>query len=79
MRVNFMNLIGFYNYTVILTYLGAVAAVCGIFFSASGHPFWGVICLLFAGLTGLLLCSCLLGMGFCFLIRHDGPPLNRQV
>lgn len=48
-----MNLIGFYNYTVILTYLGAAAAVCGIFFSASGHPFWGVICLLFAGLTDM--------------------------
>ncbi|MBE6900592.1 MAG: CDP-diacylglycerol--serine O-phosphatidyltransferase [Ruminococcaceae bacterium] len=48
-----MNLIGFYNYTVILTYLGAAAAVCGIFFSASGYPFWGVICLLFAGLTDM--------------------------
>ncbi len=48
-----MKLIGFYNYTVILTYLGAAAAVCGIFFSASGHPFWGVICLLFAGLTDM--------------------------
>ena len=49
----FMNLIGFYNYTVILTYLGAAAAVCGIFFSASGYPLWGVICLLFAGLTDM--------------------------
>ena len=48
-----MNLIGFYNYTVILTYLGAAAAVCGIFFSASGYPFWGVICLLFSGLTDM--------------------------
>lgn len=48
-----MNLIGFYNYTVILTYMGAAAAVCGIFFSASGYPFWGVICLLFAGLTDM--------------------------
>ncbi|MBQ4547048.1 MAG: CDP-alcohol phosphatidyltransferase family protein [Oscillospiraceae bacterium] len=48
-----MKLIGFYNYTVILTYLGAAAAVCGIFFSASGYPFWGVICLLFAGLTDM--------------------------
>ena len=48
-----MNLIGFYNYTVILTYLGAAAAVCGIFFSVSGYPFWGVICLLFAGLTDM--------------------------
>ena len=49
----FMKLIGFYNYTVILTYMGAAAAVCGIFFSASGYPFWGVICLLFAGLTDM--------------------------
>ena len=48
-----MKLIGFYNYTVILTYLGAAAAVCGIFFSASGYNFWGVICLLFAGLTDM--------------------------
>ncbi len=48
-----MNLIGFYNYTVILTYMGAAAAVCGIFFSASGYPLWGVICLLFAGLTDM--------------------------
>ncbi len=48
-----MKLIGFYNYTVILTYMGAAAAVCGIFFSVSGFPFWGVICLLFAGLTDM--------------------------
>ena len=48
-----MKLIGFYNYTVILTYMGAAAAVCGIFFSVSGYPFWGTICLLFAGLTDM--------------------------
>ncbi|MBR2042647.1 MAG: CDP-alcohol phosphatidyltransferase family protein [Oscillospiraceae bacterium] len=48
-----MKLIGFYNYTVILTYMGAAAAICGIFFSASGYPLWGVICLLFAGLTDM--------------------------
>ena len=48
-----MKLIGFYNYTVWLTYAGAAAAVCGIFFSAGGHPFWGVICLLFAGATDM--------------------------
>lgn len=48
-----MKLIGIYNYTVWLTYAGAGAAVCGIFFSASGHPFWGVICLLFAGFTDM--------------------------
>ena len=48
-----MKLFGFYNYTVWLTYAGAAAAVCGIFFSAGGHPFWGVICLLFAGATDM--------------------------
>lgn len=48
-----MKLIGFYNYTVVLTYAGAAAAVCGIFFSASGYPFWGVLCLLLAGLTDM--------------------------
>ena len=48
-----MKLVGFYNYTVWLTYAGAAAAVCGIFFSACGHPFWGVICLLFAGATDM--------------------------
>lgn len=48
-----MKLIGFYNYTVILTYMGAAAAACGIFFAVSGFPFWGVICLLFAGLTDM--------------------------
>ena len=48
-----MKLVGFYNYTVWLTYAGADAAVCGIFFSAGGHPFWGVICLLFAGATDM--------------------------
>ena len=48
-----MKLVGFYNYTVWLTYAGAAAAVCGIFFSAGGHPFWSVICLLFAGATDM--------------------------
>lgn len=48
-----MKLIGFYNYTVVLTYAGTAAAVCGIFFSASGYPFWGVLCLMLAGLTDM--------------------------
>ena len=48
-----MKRVGVYNYTVWLTYAGAAAAVCGIFFSAGGHPFWGVICLLFAGATDM--------------------------
>ena len=48
-----MKLIGFYNYTVILTYMGAAAAVCGILLSANHNPFWAIICLLFAGLTDM--------------------------
>ena len=48
-----MKFIGFYNYTVVLTYLGAAAAVCGIFFCAEGNPYLGAICLLFAGLTDM--------------------------
>ena len=48
-----MKLIGVYNYTVILTYAGAAAAICGIFFSADCHPFWGVLCLLLAGFTDM--------------------------
>lgn len=48
-----MKFIGFYNYTVILTYLGAAAAICGIFFSADGNPLLGSACLLFAGLTDM--------------------------
>ncbi len=45
-------MIGFYNYTVILTYLSLVFASTGIAFSfmESGHPFLGVICLLLCAL-----------------------------
>ena len=48
-----MKLIGFYNYTVLLTYAGAAAAIFGVFFAVGGSPFWGVCCLLFAGLTDM--------------------------
>ncbi len=45
------KLIGFYNYTVILTYMGFVSGVYGIFLAAGYNNTLGaVLCLLFAGL-----------------------------
>lgn len=45
-------MIGFYDYTVILTYLSLFSAGTGIFvsLSGSGHPYWGTFFLLFCGL-----------------------------
>lgn len=45
------KLIGYYNYTVILTYIGLCSGVMGIIETmAHRKPFIGVICLLFSGL-----------------------------
>lgn len=45
-------MLGFYDYTVILTYLSLFSAGTGIFISLSGmgHPYWGTFFLLFCGL-----------------------------
>ena len=45
-------MIGFYDYTVILTYLSLLSASCGILVSLSGHghPYIGTFFLLFCGL-----------------------------
>ena len=45
-------MIGFYNYTVILTYLSLISAGCGITVALSGygHPYIGTFFLLFCGL-----------------------------
>ena len=45
-------MIGFYDYTVILTYLSLISAGCGIMvaLSGSGHPYIGTFFLLFCGL-----------------------------
>lgn len=43
-------MLGYYNYTVILTYLSLGSAVSGIFLAMQGHPFWAVICLMMSGL-----------------------------
>lgn len=42
-------MIGFYDYTVILTYLGLISGMSGIFFSINSHPVMALICLMFAG------------------------------
>lgn len=45
-------MLGYYDYTVILTYLSLISAGTGIFLclSGNGHPYLGVFCLLFCGL-----------------------------
>ena len=46
-------MIGYYNYTVILTYLSLLTAGAGIIVSLSGpngHPYAGILCLLICGL-----------------------------
>ena len=42
-------MIGFYNYTVWLTYIGMLSSVTGIFFACSGNSTAAVICLMFSG------------------------------
>lgn len=43
-------MLGFYNYTVILTYLSLCSGVTGIWFCVTGHPVIASMCLLFSGL-----------------------------
>jgi CDP-diacylglycerol--serine O-phosphatidyltransferase len=44
-------MIGFYNYTVILTYLGFASGTLGVILSVMGAPvFWAVVCLMISGL-----------------------------
>lgn len=43
-------MIGFYDYTVILTYISFACSVCGIFLSTAGHFSWAVFCLALSGL-----------------------------
>ena len=46
-------MIGFYNYTVWLTYIGMLSSVSGIFFACSGKTTAAVICLMFSGLCDM--------------------------
>lgn len=42
-------MLGYYNYTVILTYLGLVSGMCGIFAAIDHHPIIALICLMLSG------------------------------
>ena len=47
------RIIGYYNYTVVLTYLGMISAVIGIFFATSGYYASAVWCLMVAGVCDM--------------------------
>lgn len=42
-------MLGFYNYTVILTYMSLVSSVVGIAFTVSGNIFNAIVCLMLSG------------------------------
>lgn len=46
-------MVGFYNYTVILTYLGVVSAVLGIGLAMYGHTSMAIVCLMISGFCDL--------------------------
>ena len=46
-------MIGFYNYTVILTYASLLISTVGICLSASGHPYAALFCLLASGICDM--------------------------
>lgn len=46
-------MIGFYNYTVILTYLSLISSVLGMTFAIDGRPQLGVTCLAISGLLDM--------------------------
>ena len=43
------NMIGIYDYTVILTYMSLLSAVSGVALTMNGHPIIATLCLLFCG------------------------------
>ncbi len=46
-------MIGFYNYTVILTYVSLLISSVGICLAASGHPYAALFCLLASGICDM--------------------------
>ena len=46
-------MIGFYNYTVLLTYISLICSVVGITFAMSGRPLHALICLLVSGICDM--------------------------
>ena len=46
-------MIGFYNYTIILTYVSVASAVVGIGAAMGGRTTMAIICLMFSGLCDM--------------------------
>ena len=46
-------MIGFYDYTVILTYISFASSISGIFLATRGHFNWAIFCLAFSGLCDI--------------------------
>jgi CDP-diacylglycerol--serine O-phosphatidyltransferase len=46
-------MIGFYDYTVILTYLGFASGIFGILMAFNGHPLLAILALMFSGLCDM--------------------------
>lgn len=46
-------MIGFYDYTVILTYLSLLSSILGMTLAITGHPILATMCLLFCGLCDM--------------------------
>lgn len=47
-------MVGFYNYTVYMTYIGMLSAVAGILFAAENETFSAVLCLIICGIVDAL-------------------------
>lgn len=46
-------MIGFYNYSVILTYIGLISSIIGMMFTVNGHYKLAIFCLAFSGLCDM--------------------------
>ena len=46
-------MIGFYDYTVLLTYMGFISGMTGIVLAINGQIFPAIICLMFSGLCDM--------------------------
>jgi CDP-diacylglycerol--serine O-phosphatidyltransferase len=47
------SMLGFYNYTVVLTYIGMLSAFCGILLAGSGNIDGAVLCLMTSGICDM--------------------------
>ena len=46
-------MIGFYDYTVLLTYMGFIFGMSGIILTINGQIFPAIVCLMFSGLCDM--------------------------